>query len=239
LNLTGDSWEVYYDPLFLLFIAVPMLIISIELTTYARLIFRSGIGRIKYFAMTYFIGWVVLASSGGVFLLSRLDYRIPSNFWMIFFSFGVLIISFVMFINPANLIASPLKVFYITFVDNESGLPYLSYNFRKGEMEIEPTLFSGVLVGISLALKETVKGNRYLKKIDGIDRKILLERGLQTQAILTVEDETILFRRILKRLLILFEMEFYTFLDNVDGIIDSDIYSDFSETIKTYFAFAY
>ena len=92
---------------------------------------------------------------------------------------------------------------------------------------------------MAIALKDAVKGKRYLKRIDGVDRKILLERGLQTQAILTVEDETELFRRMLRRLLILFEMEFYLTLDqtNQTGIV-TKIYQSFAPTIEKFFAFA-
>ncbi len=239
LDTLTNTWMVHYNPAFLVFISFAMLILIIELISYARLIIRSGTG--KFFAFTYFIGWLVLASSGVVFFLSRIDAFVSylaANLYLAFFSFGVLIISFIIFINPSNLIASPLKVYYLSFVDTESGLPRFSYNFRKSELEVEPALFSGVITGISLALKETVKGNRYLKRIDGVDRKILLERGLETQAVLTVEDETILFRRILKRLLILFEMEFYPLLGTEDKVIDSDLYKGFGEKVKVYFAFA-
>jgi hypothetical protein len=238
LNSTGDSWEVHYNPLFLLFISSAMLIITIELVSYAKLIFYSGFGRIKHFAMSYFVGWMVLASAGIIFFLSRIDQRLPANLYLISFSLGVFIISYVIFLSPANIIACPLKVYNISFIDNESGIPYLTFNFRKSEIQVDPALFGGMLIGMSLALTETVKGNRYLTTIDGIDRKILLERGLQIQAILTVEDETILLRRILKRLLILFEMEFYTVLDPREKIVESSIYRNFGETVQTFFAFA-
>ncbi|MHA2244641.1 MAG: hypothetical protein ACXADY_06695 [Candidatus Hodarchaeales archaeon] len=238
LDTITNTWVVHYNPFFLLFISCAMGIIVIDLMAYAKLIFRTGSRRIKHFTLSYFIGWVVLASSGVVFFWSRIDYTIPANLYLAFFSFGVLIISFVIFLSPANLIASPLKVFNISFVNSESGLPYISYNFRRAEIQVEPALFSEMLVGMSLAVTETVKGYRYLTKIEGIDRKVLLERGLITQAILTVEDETFLFRKILRRLLILFEMQFFISLDNKERLIDSGLYSKFGEQIKTYFAFA-
>ncbi len=238
LDTLTNTWQVHYDPFFLLFISFAMGIIIIDLMSYAKLIFRTGSRRIKHFTLSYFIGWVVLASSGIVFFWSRIDYTIPANLYLAFFSLGVLIISFVIFLSPSNLIASPLKVFNISFVNSESGLSYISYNFRRAEIQVEPALFSEMMVGMSLAITETVKGYRYLTKIDGIDRKVLLERGLVTQAILTVEDETFLFRKILRRLLILFEMQFFISLNNKDRLIDSGLYSKFGEQIKTYFAFA-
>jgi hypothetical protein len=238
LNSVTNTWEVHYNPFFLVFISLAMGIIIIDLLSYAKLIFSTGSRRIRQFTISYFLGWVVLASSGFVFFWSRIDYTIPANLYLVFFSLGVLVISIVIFLSPANLIASPLKVFNISFVNSESGLPYISYNFRRAEIQVEPALFSNMVVGMSLAITETVKGYRYLTKIDGIDRKVLLERGLITQAILTVEDETFLFRKILRRLLILFEMQFFISLDNKGSLIESDIYSNFGEQIKAYFAFA-
>ncbi len=212
----------------------------VELVSYILLMRKTGTRGFKNYETLYFIGWLVLATgSGGSFLWSRIFNTVLPNLYLIFFSLGVLIISIVIFYSPASLIASPLKIFNITFADPESGVPYLSFDFRKGEMQIEPVLFSGVVTGISLALKDAVKGKRYLKSIDGIDRKILLERGLQAQGILTVEEETDLFRRILKRLLILFEMDFYPVLDKGRIGFNSHFYSKFKPTLKKYFALHY
>jgi hypothetical protein len=239
-NTTAQTWDVTYHPFFLLFISLTMLIIVIDLILYARIVLRTGTGKIRRYSITYFAGWLVLASSGVFFFWSRVDDTIPANLFLISFSMGVFIISFVIFNSPASLIASPLKVFNMTFISLESGLPYLSYDFRKSQTRLEPEIFSGVLTGVSLALKETVKGNRYLNKIDGIDRIILLERGLETQVALTVEDETALNRRIIKRLLILFEMEFFSVLySGEEGYIDTDYFSKFTDTITKYFAFAF
>ena len=233
------TWETHYHPVFFLLISCGVLIIMVELISYVLLMRKIGTGGFKNYETLYFIGWLVLATgSGGSFLWSRIFNTVLPNLYLIFFSLGVLIISVVIFYSPASLIASPLKVFNITFSDPESGIPYLSFDFRKGEMQIEPVLFSGVVTGMSLALKDAVKGKRYLKSIDGIDRKILLERGLQAQGILTVEDETDLFRRILKRLLILFEMDFYPVLNKGKVGFNSHLYSKFIPTLEKYFAFA-
>ncbi|MFW9990800.1 MAG: hypothetical protein ACFFD4_01950 [Candidatus Odinarchaeota archaeon] len=237
---TAYSWDVHYHPFFLLFISSAMLIIVIDLISYARVILKTESGEIKRAAAIYFAGWVVLALSGAVFFLSRIDHIIPANLYLIFFSLGVFIISLIILKNPASLIASPLKVYNLTFMNMETGVPYLSYDFRTGEARIDPEMFSGVLTGVTLALSETIKGNRYLNKIDGIDRQILLERGLETQVTLTVEDETVLNRRILKRLLILFEMEFYAIIHTgTVGYVDTEKYTHFTDTIEKYFAFAF
>ena len=106
-----------------------MLILIVEIISYARLIVRSETGR--FFAFTYFIGWVVLASSGVVFFLSRIDVflsYLPANLWLTFFSFGVLIISIIIFINPSNLIASPLKVYYLSSLPVDIGKIKLYFN---------------------------------------------------------------------------------------------------------------
>ena len=230
-------WVMKFHPILLLLIVLLMISIIYELISFTnRLFLTSRDTFVKNNLKLFFIGWIVLASSSIALGISLFFEFIPLYTFLIVLTAGLILISISIIRFPSSLIASPIKVYAIGYIQASSGLLLHSYDFTKTSKINRPQLFSGLMVAANTALQESIMGCRYIKTMDAGPRKILIARGFYIQAVMVTEQYTEQFEAILNRLLIQFELQFFKNLSHFDGEVT--IFQKFNNVIKKYMAFA-
>jgi len=232
-----QTWLFQFHPILMIPISLIMVFVIKELFSVSKILYiRSRNLKVKRNLRMFFMGWIVVGLASVPFVLSVITTAIPSYTFLIFFAAGFFLISLSILRFPSSLIASTMKIYAIALIDNASGILFYHYDYFKGSEIDDPLLFSGIMVAIDSSMKHSIRGCRYLKIIDAGPRKILIERGFKTQAIMIVEQGSPLLQKILKRLLLLFELQFYYHLYRTDGDITPFI--KFKPIIEKYTAFA-
>ncbi len=230
-------WIMQFHPILLLLIGLLMISIMYELISFTnRLFLTSRDPFVKNNLKLFFMGWLVLASSGIALVISLSIEFIPFYTFLIVLTAGLLLISISIIRFPSSLIASPIKVYAIGYIHSLSGLLLHYFDFTATSKINRPQLFSGLMVAANVALKESITGCRYIKTMDAGPRKILIARGFFIQAVMITEQYTVQLETILNRLLILFELEFFNNLSKFKGEVT--IFKKFNNVIKKYMAFA-
>lgn len=240
-NITWNGelniWVMQFHPALMALISLLMVFIIYELVSFSRRLFlTSRDKKVRNNLKLFFNGWIVTGLSGvalGVILF--IDF-IPLYSFLTFIAVGLLLISISIVRFPSSLIASPIKIYAVGFIESMSGNMLYYYDFTKTTRFEQTSLFSGLMVAVNACLQEAIIGCRYLKTMDAGPRKIIIARGFYIQAILVTEQYTRQLEMILNRLLILFELHFFDKLRDFDGEITA--FPNFDKIIEKYMAFA-
>ena len=238
-NPITQIWMFNFHPVLMVLLLISIIFIVYELISFVRIIAsRTRHPKVKRNLKIYFLGWILVGSCGFFFGISAVVPEIPDYFYLVFFSAGLSVISLAVSLFPSSLIATTSKIYNVGFLDANSGLSLLFYDFWTGTL-IDPLLFSGIMTAINKSLTESVKGSRYLKILDIGSRKILIERGFNIQAIMIVEKESRMMTSLLKRLLLLFELKYFDAITTIPTCgVNTETFLDFLNTIETYTSFA-
>lgn len=230
-------WVMSFHPALMGLIGVLMIFIIYELISFTkRLFLTSRDKKVKNNLRLFFIGWIVVGLTGVGLVLSLIVDFIPTYSFLIFLLAGLLLISLSIIRFPSSLIASPIKIYAVGFIETASGSLLHYYDFTKSSRINKPQLFSGLMTAVNACLRESIVGCRYLKIMDMGPRKIIIFRGLFVQAVMIAERYTFQLERILNRLLILFELQFYDVLKSFDG--EATKFPFFNRTVEKYMSFA-
>ena len=230
-------WVMQFHPILMILISLLMISIIYELISFSRRLFLTSRDPfVKTNLRLFFIGWIVTGLSSITLIISLLIEIIPILSFLIFLTAGLLLISLSIYRFPSSLIASPIKVYALGIIMSQSGNLIYQYDFTSSSKINKPQLFSGVMVAVNTALQASIMGCRYIKTMDAGPRKIIIERGFYVQAIMVTEKYTEQLDTILKRLLILFELQYYNHLSKFDGEVT--MFQKFDEVIKKYLTFA-
>lgn len=236
-NPVDQVWTMEFHPLLMVLLLINMLFIVFELVTFMRhLYLRTRHPKVRRNLLIYFLGWLMFGVTGPVFMMAMLIPWIPFLSYLIPLASGLVLVTIAIVLLPSSLIATTKKIFNVGFIQLDTGLVYLFYDFRAADILNEPLLISGIVSAIDTCLSESVRGCKYLKVIDTGPRKIIIERGFNTQAIMIVETDAPILKSILKRLLLLFEFEHFDSLSN--RYVDPALYVNFRKIIEEYMAFA-
>lgn len=230
-------WMMHFHPALMGLLGFLMIFVIYELLSFTnRLFLTSRDSKVKNNLKIFFIGWIITISSAGALGLSIAIDIIPVLFFLVFLSAGLLFISISIVRLPSSLIASTIKIYTVGFIITKSGILLDYYDFTSSGKINNPQLFSGLMVAVNSCLRESIVGCRYLKTMDAGPRKIIIGHGFYTSAIMIVERYTHQLERILNRLLILFELQFYNELKDFDG--STSEFHRFDKIIEKYMAFA-
>jgi hypothetical protein len=240
-NITRDEelnmWIMQFHPALMLPLAILMAAIIYELISFSkRLFLTSRNKKVKNNLRLFFIGWIITGLSSVALGLSIIFKFIPIYSFLIFVLSGLLFISVSIVRFPSSLIASPIKIYAVGFLESISGNLLHIYDFTKTNRINRPELFSGLMIAVNSCLQQSIVGCRYLKTMDAGPRKIIIARGFYVQAVMITEQYTTQLEKILNRLLILFEIQFYNLLKNFDG--ELTFFPEFNKIIEKYMAFA-
>ncbi len=236
-NADVGLWMMNFHPALMFLIGALMIFVIYELISFTnRLFLTSRDPKVKNNLKLFFIGWIVTGSSSVALVLSLLIDFIPTYSFLIFVLGGLLLISLSIVRFPSSLIASPIKIYAIGFMETASGSLLHYYDFTKGSRINRPQLFSSLMTAVNACMQESIVGCRYLKTMDMGPRKIIIARGFYVQAVMVAERHTAQLNRILQRLLILFEIHFYDVLKNFKGEITK--FPHFNNTVEKYMSFA-
>jgi hypothetical protein len=161
---------------------------------------------------------------------------IPTYTFLLFLLAGLFLISISIVRFPSSLIASPIKIYAVGFMETSSGSLLHYYDFTKASRINRPELFSSLMTAVNACMQESIVGCRYLKTMDMGPRKIIIARGFYVQAVMIAERYTTQLDRILRRLLILFELHFYDTLKGFKGEVTK--FPLFNKTVEKYMSFA-
>jgi len=232
-----SMWIMHFHPSLMALIGALMIFVLYELISFSRRLFlTSRDKKVKNNLKIFFIGWIITGASSIALGLSLYIEPIPIYSFLVFLAAGLFFISISIIRFPSSLIASPIKIYAVGFIESHSGNLLHYYDFTKASRINTPSLFGGLMVAVNACLQQSIVGCRYLKTMDAGPRKILIARGFYIQAILVAERHTTQLERIINRLLILFELQFYDILKNFDGDITE--FPNFNKNIEKYMAFA-
>ncbi|MFW9938027.1 MAG: hypothetical protein ACFFD5_10280 [Candidatus Thorarchaeota archaeon] len=230
-------WMMQFHPALMMLLFVLMVAIIYELVSFSKRLFLTSRNiKVKNNLRLFFIGWIITGLSSVALVLSVLFEFIPTYSFLIFVLIGFLFISLSIVRFPSSLIASPIKIYAVGFLEAISGNLLHIYDFTKLNRINRPELFSGLMIAVNTCLQQSIVGCRYLKTMDVGPRKIIIARGFYVQAVMITERYTSQLEKILNRLLILFEIQFYNQLKNFDG--DVTFFPNFNKIIEKYMAFA-
>ncbi len=240
-DITWDDelrmWVMQFHPALMGLLAVLMIFIIYELVSFSKRLFLTSRDRkVKNNLRFFFIGWIVTGLSSVPLGFSIVINFIPVYSFLIFLLIGLLLISLSIVRFPSSLIASPIKIYTVGFIESGSGNLLHYYDFTKASRINRPQLFSSLMIAVNACLQESIIGCRYLKTMDMGPRKIIISRGFYVQAIMLVERYTSQLERILNRLLLLFELQFFDVLKDFNG--DVERFRNFDKIIEKYMAFA-
>ena len=236
-NENLGMWVMEFHPALMIFISILMIFVIFELITFSqRLFLTSRDQTVKNNLKLFFVGWIITGLSGVALMFSLLIEFIPIYSFLLFILVGLIFISISIVRFPSSLIASPIKIYAIGFIQSSSGALLHYYDFTKVNRIHRPDLFSGLMIAVNACLQESIVGCRYLKTMDAGPRKIIISRGFYVQAIMVAGRYTSQLERILTRLLILFELQFYDALKDFKGEVT--MFPSFNKIIEKYMAFA-
>jgi hypothetical protein len=236
-NINLGMWVMSFHPSLMLLIGTLMIFVIYELISFTkRLFLTSRDPKVKNNLKLFFIGWIITGSTSVALVLSLLIDFIPTYSFLTFLLAGLIFISISIVRFPSSLIASPIKIYAIGFMQTSSGSLLHYYDFTKVSRINRPQLFSSLMTAVNACLQESIVGCRYLKTMDMGPRKIIIARGFYVQAVMVAERHTVQLNRILQRLLILFELHFYDSLKNFKGEITK--FPRFDKTVEKYMSFA-
>jgi len=236
-NTTLNMWTMEFHLALMTLISILMVFVIYELLSFSKRLFLTSRDPIvKNNLRLFFIGWIVTGLSSVALILALLVEVIPIYSFLVFLVIGFLFISLSIVRFPSSLIASPIKIYAVGFIESASGSLLHIYDFTKSGRINRPELFSGLMTAVNACLKESIVGCRYLKTMDAGPRKIIIARGFYVQAVMIVEQYTGQLERILNRLLILFELQFYEVLREFDG--EATKFPAFDKVLEKYMAFA-
>lgn len=113
---------------------------------------------LKRYATYNLIGAVIISLFPAMFVITGLSSLVPGT-ETLSFALGALISAFAFIREPKLAYVLPFKVLQLTIIDTSSGIGIFNYQW-KSEIQIDSTLFSGMIQGISMMCKETVgQGN--------------------------------------------------------------------------------
>jgi hypothetical protein len=230
-------WVMSFHPALMFLIGTLMIFVIYELISFTnRLFLTSRDAKVKNNLKLFFIGWIITGSTGVALVFSLLIDFIPTYSFLIFLLGGLSFISLSIVRFPSSLIASPIKIYAIGFMETASGNLLHYYDFTKASRINRPQLFSSLMTAVNACMKESIVGCRYLKIMDMGPRKIIIVRGFYVQAVMVAERHTAQLSRILQRLLILFELHFYDVLKDFKGEVTK--FPRFNNTVEKYMSFA-
>jgi len=123
---------------------------------------------LKKYTRLLFLGAFIITVLGSI-LFAVFDPYVPGMFF-ITFAIGSVLISIAFYKQPRLAFFLPFKALRLIVVNTESGISLYTYNWLKEETDVDKNLISGMVQGISLILKQSLKR--------GNVREISLDEGV-------------------------------------------------------------
>lgn len=201
---------------------------------YVIKIHRQAPLSLKRSSRLFLIGLIILLVLNVILVASRLTLLIPGVV-MIPFSVAMLFLSFVFLRQPKLAFILPFKVQRLTVIETEGGRSLYTHSWKSGQGLIDEDLFSGMLQGISLIVKESLnRGNvREIALDEGV---IILQRHKASDiASVLVANKS---SRSLRNALYLFTDKFYArFQNELARLSDINQFTDASALVQETFGF--
>jgi hypothetical protein len=196
-------------------------------------LFKQAPHSLKSSARRFMLAFIVFGLLNCIIGL-LFQYSIPGGSTLVF---GLLCLTSIMVLkNEPNLIyLLPFKVIHLTVFDTTSGIPIYTYSWKTDPKNVNNDLFTGMIQGISLLLKESLnQGN--LEEIKMHEGKLIIQRIKDTPiaCILITTRISKTLRDALRTFADQFNEKFSPYFNNTNKI---DQFKDASEIIKSCFAF--
>ncbi len=177
-ELMDGSWTFVINPLILTIVLPPFLVaILIYFIILGKLVNQAP-RNLKNFARWGLLGYSFMTFVPAIIVVSRL-----SIIWLgsaqIVSGIGVLLFNLVFVRHPKLIFVLSFRILRLTVLDTDSGLALYTHTWRSGESLIDEELFSGMLQGVSLIVKESLnRGN--LREVTLEEGIIIIQRVEQT-----------------------------------------------------------
>ena len=146
-----------------------LLVISFNTLFYYMLrVHQKAPNVLKKYTRLLFLGAFIITIVGSVLFIA-LDKYVPGMFF-ITFAIGSVLISIAFYKQPRLAFFLPFKALRMIVVNTESGISLYTYTWLKEEADVDKNLISGMVQGISLILKQSLKR--------GNVREISLDEGV-------------------------------------------------------------
>ncbi len=168
-SLPSGTQTIVINPVIYAIVLPPLLIaIMLYFILLGKLINRAP-KKLKNLARWGLVGYSFMTFAPTILTVTGISISLPGS-PLIVSGVGVLLLNMIFVRNPKLVFVLSFRVLRVTVLDTESGLPLFTHTWRSGQSLVNEDLFSSMLQGVSLIIKESL--NR------GNVREVTLDEGI-------------------------------------------------------------